>query len=340
MKKYICSIMVSWVLLAIAMTSVFASDAVDWENQKVVVTGMGIAPPTAVNAAQARMLARRAAVVEGYRQLAEQINGVQVDAESTVENMMILSDIVRTKVSACIKGARVLDEKILPDGSYAVRMEVPMFGNSNSLAAAVLQRPAMRQPFPAPSPEEDENEMFPAYTSSVHMDIRIDTNMPDYTGNGSRISYAATNFPNNQISRTPSYPAMQQPQYSKETSRGKSSRQHEPITGDYTSLVVDCTGFDLCPAMSPVIKNEKGEAIYGVNNLDYDLVSTRGMTAYWRGLDVSGVARAGSKPLVVKCVSLSDNNINPVLTVADANRVLLENEQSHFLDKLNVILIR
>jgi len=338
MKKCIFSMIVSWVLLAMTMTSVFASDGVDWENQKVVVTGMGIAPPTAVNAAQARMLARRAAVVDGYRQMAEQINGVQVDAESTVENMMILSDIVRTKVSACIKGARVLDEQILPDGSYAVRMEVPLFGSSNSLAAAVLQRPTMRQPFPAPSPEEDET--FPAY-SSVHMDIRIDTNTQDYyTGNGSRISYAATSFPKDQIPRIPSYAAVQQPQYSKEMSQGKSSKQREPITGDYTSLVVDCTGFGLCPAMSPVIKNEKGEAIYGVNNLDYDLVSTRGMTAYWRDLDVSGVARAGSKPLVVKCVSLSDNNINPVLTVADANRVLLENEQSHFLDKLNVILIR
>ncbi|MBQ1511654.1 MAG: LPP20 family lipoprotein [Selenomonadaceae bacterium] len=233
MKKCIFSMMMSWVLLAMTMASAFASDGVDWENQKVIVTGMGIAPPTAVNAAQARMLARRAAVVDGYRQMAEQINGVQVDAESTVENMMILSDIVRTKVSACIKGARVLDEQILPDGSYAVRMEVPMFGSSNSLAAAVLQRPAMRQPFPAPSPEEDEDETFPAYTSSVHMDIRIDTNMPDYTGNRSRISYAATNFSNDQIPRIPSYAAVQQPQYSKETSRGKSSRQNEPIMGDY-----------------------------------------------------------------------------------------------------------
>lgn len=51
----------------------------------VAATGTGIAPPTAINAAQAEMLARRAAVADAYRQLAEEVAGVQVDAESTVQ---------------------------------------------------------------------------------------------------------------------------------------------------------------------------------------------------------------------------------------------------------------
>jgi hypothetical protein len=32
--------MMSWVLLAMTMASAFASDGVDWENQKVIVTGL------------------------------------------------------------------------------------------------------------------------------------------------------------------------------------------------------------------------------------------------------------------------------------------------------------
>ena len=50
--------------------------------------------------------------------------------------------------------------------------------------------------------------------------------------------------------------------------------------------------------------------------------------------------RAGAKPLVVKCGSLVGNGVNPVLSLADSNRVLLENEQSHFLDNMNVILVK
>lgn len=57
---------------------VYAADGVNWEEGTIVATGMGIAPPDTVNIAQAKALARRAAVVDAYRQMAETISGVQV----------------------------------------------------------------------------------------------------------------------------------------------------------------------------------------------------------------------------------------------------------------------
>ncbi len=345
--KKIASLTLAAALLLTAQTTL-AQSRVDWERQVVAATGTGIAPPTAINAAQAEMLARRAAVADAYRQLAEEVAGVQVDAESTVQNYMVMSDVVRTKVSACVQGARVLEERAIPGGAYEVTMEVPMFGVSNSLAAAVLTRNTVRQPFPAPNWGYEEDYDYagpavqqPAAGSSVSIEVNINQTPPLVMnaaayGTGTYGGYGTPSSSSYSQPQSVTNPAAGQTAASKKKKKEKMPK----IEGDYTSLVVDCTGLGLRPAMSPVIKNEQGEAIYGASNLDYDLVSTKGMAAYCRGLDVSGVPRAGDKPLLVKCESLSGNGVNPVLALTDANRVLLENEQSHFLDNMNVILVR
>ena len=89
--------------------------------------------------------------------------------------------------------------------------------------------------------------------------------------------------------------------------------------------------------MSPVIKNASGQAIYGYKNLDYDKVVSGGMAGYTT--DPAKATRAGSNPLYVKAVSV-DKNANPVLSVADANRVLIENGATGFLDATNVVFVR
>ena len=50
--------------------------------------------------------------------------------------------------------------------------------------------------------------------------------------------------------------------------------------------------------------------------------------------------RAGTNPLVVKAVGLDNHNGNPILSVADANRVLIENGATGFLDRTNVVFVR
>ena len=239
----------------------------DWSNNVIEATGTGAYPARAVNQAQARAMAKRAAIVDAYRQLAEMINGVNVDAETTVENMIATSDIVKTKVTACIRGARIISEKELAGGGYEVTMQVSMFGSSNSLAQAVL-------------PPTQTKEIFPAPTVKV-----------------------------------PS------------------------TSGGYTGLIVDCRGLGLKPVMSPVIKNNAGQPIYGYKNLDPDKVIAQGMASYTYSPN-SGVDRAGSNPLIVKAVSLESHNSYPIISVEDANRVLAENNVSHFLEATNVVFIR
>ncbi len=252
--------------IGITTDNAFAAEP-DWSNNVIRVTGQGAAPNLS-NAAQARMLARRAAVADAYRQLAESIKGVNVDAETTVENMMVTSDVIRTKVSATIQGAQIINEKEIPGGGYEVTMTVPLFGVQNSLAKAVMPVPQIKEPIPTPT-------------------VTI------------------------------------------------------PSSGGYTGLIIDCRGLGLKPVMSPVIKNDIGQPIYGYKNLDPDKVIAQGMASYCYSTSDTAATRAGSNPLVVKAVSLEGvYRGNPVVSAADANKILAENNVSHFLENTNVVFIR
>ena len=294
-------------LLIMSCASAFAAAGTDWESSVIEVEGTGVAPSNARNAVQARMMARRAAVVDAYRQIAEQIAGVQVDAATTVEDMAVSSDVIKTNVSALVQGARIVDEKMVEGGQgYTVRMQVPLFGVTKSVAAAVLPQTAAKEPLPAPVAS-----VAPSVPSSVHVDVTLGG-----TAAGTTVTQGATSAKGSSASAAPA---------------------GAQAIGGYTGLIVDCSGLGLKPAMSPVIKNDLGQPIYGYKNLDYDKVVTNGMAGYTS--DLSRAARAGSNPLVVRAIRL-DGGVNPVLSTADANRVLIENGATGFLDKTNVVFVR
>ena len=302
MRKNVRILMMLTAMIAVLMLSslsVFAAEGVDWGNSTITVTGSGIAPANARSAAQARMMARRAAVVDAYRQLAEAIKGVNVDSETTVQNMMVVDDTTKTKVSAFIQGAKILSEQVTADGGYEVTMTVSMFGVSNSLASAVMPKPAAVEAFPQP---------VAAVAPSVQVTVTVNTQSAVPTASVPATGPSAAAAP-----------------------AGKA-------IGGYTGLIVDCSGLGLKPVMSPVIKNASGQPIYGYKNLDYDRVVSNGMAGYTS--DVHNAVRAGTNPLVVRAIGLDNHNGNPILATADANRVLIENGATGFLDRTAVVFIR
>ena len=157
MSKYVrllTTAMVAAAMVVMSAASAFAmgngTGEIDYEKGVVRAVGMGVMPPQAVNLAQGKILARRAAIVDGWRQLAETVKGVQIDSDTTVEMNMTTSDVVKAHMSATIKGARVVSESFDKDGAYTVTMEVPMFGVTSSIAKAVLPQPTVKDPFPQP----------------------------------------------------------------------------------------------------------------------------------------------------------------------------------------------
>jgi len=243
-----------------------------WEQGVIEARGMGIAPPNAVSPAQAKALARRAAVLDAQRNMLEQTQGVQVSAETKMVDFMA-SDVVRSSVSGMIKGAIVVRDldKVAEDGTYVVVMRMNLYGN-NGLSSVVFPeiKPAQIQPFPQPAPSSR-----PVFKES------------------------------------------------------------------YTGLVIVAANMGLRPAFSPRVYDQSGNIIYGNKYIDPDFAINQGMVEYSSLSAVSsGNSRAGSKPLVINAIRVTDHNFNLVISDEDAQKVLAAQAQSGFLKKCAVVFVR
>ncbi len=93
---------------------------------RVRATGQGVAPCNgACSPAQAYALAKRAAIADAYRLLAEKVKGVYVEGNDYVKNMAIKNSVVRTYVNAMIKNANIT-ETTFKDGLCEVDMEIKL----------------------------------------------------------------------------------------------------------------------------------------------------------------------------------------------------------------------
>lgn len=388
--KFFSILFVATFIFIFAANKTFAAPtSVDWGRQVITVKGLGFPPAGNFPIEQAKQLAKRAAMAEAYRQLAEVVNGVKVSGETTVSSMTLVSDIVKTRVEATIKGVQPVEEREI-NGGYEVTMQMPLFGKASSLAGAIFEKPAQKISFP--EPVRSVAPSVPAYTANTPIKQRVDIvvkGAADVTVNRVPMS---TNYSTNifeplssiNISSLPSIenpsiisPAPVQPQIKIPTPATPQIKLPEiqtpavpqvtipaapkaevpkvetvkpieikedkvsaaKVDGKFTGLVIDCRELELQPVMSPTIKNEDKETIYGDKNLDYDKIVEKGMAAYVTDLDDTVKERAGDNPLVVKATGLENFNSNPVVSTADANRILIENKSSKFLDDLNVVFL-
>lgn len=89
--------------------------------------GMGVAPENSISPAQAMVLAKRAAIADGYRQLGEKMYGIRLNAKDTVKDAVIQNTTIRTQVHAIIRNAELI-ETVFKDGLCQVEMEVKLDG--------------------------------------------------------------------------------------------------------------------------------------------------------------------------------------------------------------------
>jgi len=91
---------------------------------KISVVGQGVAPCKGTcSPAQSLALAKRAAIADSYRLIAEKVKGVYVEGEDLIENMMVKRTRVRTAVAATIRNANIV-ETTYKDGLCEVEMEI------------------------------------------------------------------------------------------------------------------------------------------------------------------------------------------------------------------------
>ena len=280
MKKFVLMILC---LIIFGITSdVSANNTVNWSNGDVTAIGVGY-PPEEMGM-RGNSIARRAAMVDAQRNLLEITKGVQIDAETTVENLTVSSDVVNSKVQGLLKGAQIFEEGNLDDGGYYVKMRIALYGGNNSLASVA---------------------------------------MAEYTKDIQHQEFAEV----------------------KDTELSKKEVKQVRRAG-YTGVIVDASGLGLESTFSPAILDTNGRVVYGITNVDKDLVINKGMVDYATAVEDATVgSRAGDNPLVVKAVEVkggknSVNKVNVVVSVEDADRILLANEKSGMLDNLAVVFVK
>ena len=139
----ILPLIVCVLLLACSVTAAFAGDPtventsagwINWDRQVIKAVGHGVLPGDAENEAQARLMARSAAIADAYRNLAMVTKGVRVTGDTCVKNYVTESDEVRLKVEGFIRGGEIISEKQLSDRSFEVILEAPLTGDEGLYA--------------------------------------------------------------------------------------------------------------------------------------------------------------------------------------------------------------
>jgi len=96
-------------------------------EKRETITATGYAVITVQNAknpSQQRLMAIRASKLDAYRNLTEQVFGQQVDASSTVADMVVLNDTFRTKVEGIIYGAQLVSITPVGEDTYETTLSL------------------------------------------------------------------------------------------------------------------------------------------------------------------------------------------------------------------------
>ncbi len=96
----------------------------EWANRTVKVTGNGAYPMNIQHPGQARLMAERAAVVDAYRLLIEQVYGLRLQSQTTVQDFITTDDTIKTKVDNYVRGQKITAIRNNNDGTVEADVEL------------------------------------------------------------------------------------------------------------------------------------------------------------------------------------------------------------------------
>jgi hypothetical protein len=134
MKKLFWTILMAVLLSACGMMSTRDNPsptntavAVPYKIVKLTAIGYGnMGAFEGYTPGQKRLMAMRAAKLDAYRALAEQVYGVRVTGNSTVAAMVSQNDSFRVHVDACVRGATVASITPMAENNYETILELEL----------------------------------------------------------------------------------------------------------------------------------------------------------------------------------------------------------------------
>jgi len=102
--------------------------SINWTKGIIQATGIGTSPEEYYGKPQARPMALRAARIDAMRNLLEVTQGVRIDSATVVKNFAVTNDVIMAKVSGMVKGAQIVKQEYLSDGTVEVTMQMSLHG--------------------------------------------------------------------------------------------------------------------------------------------------------------------------------------------------------------------
>ena len=104
-----------------------AGNAFAYKKEVIISTGYAnISAQTSKSPAQRRLMAIRVSKLDAYRNLTEQVYGQNLNASTTVADMVIASDTMRAHVEGIVYGAKVVSINPIGDDSYETKLELEL----------------------------------------------------------------------------------------------------------------------------------------------------------------------------------------------------------------------
>ncbi|OGW18529.1 MAG: hypothetical protein A2X56_11585 [Nitrospirae bacterium GWC2_57_13] len=287
---------------------------INWTSGEAFATGIGAPPSGALNPAQIRAMTERAAFVVAVRNLLETVKGVRVDSTTLVENFMVTSEVIRTRVEGVVRGARVVNKRYLSDGSVEMVVSMPFKGEFMNVVlpedfGGTVVAP-LPKPVPAPKRPQDPK---PAPRPPAPEPLRPEPVRP--------------------------VPEPVQPQPVMPPPPPDPTAQF--TGGKATGLVIDGTGLGLRPALMPRIVDHQGNEIYVGRVVTRTNAAEQGVAGYAKDVNAaSGNFRVTDNPLVMKGArAVGAGRTDIMLSQADARTLRDLAEKSDFLKYSRVIIV-
>lgn len=129
-----------------------ANGSVNWSAGYIEAVGIGAPPDRYIGKPQARPNALRAAEVVAKRNLLEITKGVRIDSSTTVKDYAVESDVINSQVEGVIKGAQVVKQEYMSDGTVEVTVRMPLFGNFSQVVMPKIMEKKLSITPPAATP--------------------------------------------------------------------------------------------------------------------------------------------------------------------------------------------